>query len=226
MALTRDEFKALVQAGPPNQWSGAVAAWLGERARTLTAAWRRATKGERARVTQAFTAHMEVPVESYEMDSGERKAAKAAQGARKAAQSADVAREKMIADTAQSLERNLNGEERDLLAQELNEALEAMGLPALEGGADPKLAKAFLLVLSAAKAAGVKTVPPEFAEPGQNTMWLGTVRAMIQDPKFQEFIEKSASAEKAEEPATEEAPPAPDRNARMNLFASRVNKAR
>ena|SRR3990167_1917398 len=223
MALSSEDMRALIGAGLPDRGLAAVADLLGEKGRArLNAAWRRATKDARRCVQSQFTAHTGGTM--FGSQETEARAAREARQARGAARKADSAQAQIEAEVAQRL-KNLSPEELALLIDELNEVLEAMGILALTGPEDSKVAKAFLVALTAAKAAGVKDPIPEFTEPGQNMMALGAIRAILQHPLFQEYLENAAppGGEAGEPSEVEDAAAVPGKKRdNMALFASRV----
>lgn len=224
--MTREEMKLFRAYGPPNEWSGAVAGSMGEeRRRMLQRAWKSATRGEKARAAQAFVSAMRAGggtmEESYEMDANERKAMAASR-------QADKARAAAEAKVANEL-RALEPDDLAILVDEINEALDAMGLPSLTGPDDAKLARAFLLVASAAAAAGVRVKLPKI-DPDDASMFLGAFRAMAQDPKLLAMIEQGREAEgeaagavdEEAEAEAMEAEKAGKKKKQMDLFRSRV----
>ncbi len=225
--MDREAFKMLTQYGPPTQWSGGVAGSMSEeRRRTLQRAWRTATKGEKARINQSFANQMEslMPA-TYEMDAGERTAAKASDKALASAKEADAADAQTFAMLGEKLSE-LGPDALDSLATELNEALAMLGLPILIDGNDPKLARALVLTLGLAKSAGIKFKVPEFTADTADTS-VGAVRAVIQNPAFAEFIEEQKASEGAAsadgsgmEPDEK---PAPVKKDKTDLFRSRAS---
>jgi hypothetical protein len=221
--MDRESFKLLTQYGPPGQWSGAVAGTMNaDRRAMLQRAWRAATKGEKARINQSFAKHMETDMPAtYEMDAGERSAAKASDKALAGAKAADANDAQTYAVLQEKL-AELGPDVLDSLATELNEALAMIGLPPLTGGTDPKLSRALVLTLGLVKAAGIKFKVPDFTAATADTS-VGAVRSVIQSPEFADFIDEQKAGEMPVEDDVSAEEPEPVKKDKTDLFRSRAS---